>query len=101
MLVVGAGGLLYPPEPDADLGGAEGLLYPPEPAPELAGGVGLLYPPDDGLLYKPEDDGREKLEDDLDEDEDEKPLAASSLVTPTNASSKQKTSPIRVSFSVM
>lgn len=99
LLLGGAGGLLYPPETDPDPGGADGLLYPDEP--ELAGEEGLLYPPDDGLLYKPDDDGREIVDDDLDEDEDENPLAASSLGTKINASSKQDTIPTYVSFFVM
>ena len=77
------------------------MLYPPELDPGLDGAAGLLYPPDDGLLYKPDDDGREEVDEDLDEEEDENPLAASRLVTHTNANTKQKTSPTRVSLFVM
>jgi len=74
-------------------GGVAGLPYPPDVAPLLAGAVGLLYPPDDGLLYKPEDDGREENEDDdLDE---EKPFAATTSVTATNAKIPRTAIPTR------
>ncbi len=80
--------------------GAAGLLYPPELVPGLEGAEGLLYPPDEGLLYKPDDEGRDEGDEDLLEDDEEDPLAAT-FATETNANSERNTIVARTKYFFM
>ena len=80
--------------------GAAGLLYPPELVPGLEGAEGLLDPPDEGLLYKPDDEGRDEGDEDLLEDDEEDPLAAT-FATETNANSERNTIVARTKYFFM